>query len=480
MVIYSMNEAGKPENWAWMGFDKKPAPASSEKTNEGEKPNEVPATTTKGTADSASANKPVTSSTNPETASTETPNPAAPVKSNSIPPKPIRYEAIQLSEISPDFQQNNRPTALPTESERFWSSFFKSLTTAEQVEWMDLLEVLRSNQPPKQRPPASKTQTELIARAEEQRDDFNNKILDRMSSIPHASKKRSQVFGDYSEANKLWQQQISPALTALKESQDITLAQHQAIVDLQHHLDIEALNLVQDKTAVGWTGDSIAWKRSWKRIYQANIGEPTYVKRIQLTGQPQEFRGKAITVYGFVRDIQTRRASSGDSIAGPQADGDAKVPYYILWIQPSDSDVGPYCVYCLNLPADLPRSRDELVEFRQLATINGIFFKNRSYQAADRSVQYCPLILADEFELKPSLNFKLSPAWMAAALALVPILGVGIVWYAVRSTVSRKRLPSKKSQEEIDVFLGDLKNDPSIKTDLEQIQAIAEHEDDIS
>ena len=69
---------------------------------------------------------------------------------------------------------------------------------------------------------------------------------------------------------------------------------------------------------------------------------------------------------------------------------------------------------------------------------------------------------------------------MAGLLALIPLIAVGIVWYAVRSTVSRKRLPSKKSQEELKLFLGDLKDDPSIKNDLEQIQAISEHEDDIS
>ena len=344
---------------------------------------------------------------------------------------------------------------------------------------MDLLEVLQGKMSPAKRPPATETQTELITRVQKQRDDFNNKMLDRMSSIPQASKKRSEVSGDYFAADKFWQKQISPALNAFQESQDLTLAQQRAVIDLQYHLDIEALDLVQDKTAVGWTGDSVAWKRCWNRIYQGEIGEPSFVKRIQLTGQPREFRGKAITVYGFVRDIETRVAASSDSIAGSQASGDTEITYYILWVQPSDSDAGPYCIYCLNLPEQLPRSRDKLKEFQQMATINGIFFKNRNYQRADRTVQYCPLILANGFELKPAFNWKLSPTWMAAALALVPILGVGIVWYAVRSTVSRKRLPSKKSQEEIDAFLGDLKDDPSIKTDLEKIQAIAEHEDDI-
>ena len=473
MVIYSMNEAGKPKNWAWMGFEKK--------SNSTDETIDTSAPATNAMAESDSANNAVSS----PAAKSETTSASAPALSPVVPPKtissaPVRTEAIRLSNASPTFQLAEQPTGLPIESARFWSSFFASLATTEQVEWVELLEVLQSNKPPAERTPATQSQAKLIARAQQQRDNFNNELLDRMSSIPQASKKYSQVSNDYFEANKFWQKKISPALTAFLDATDVTLIQQQAIVNLQRHLDVDALDLVQDKTAVGWTGDSVAWKRSWNRIHQGKLGEPTYVKRIQLTGQPREYRGKAITVYGFVRDIHKRRAASSDSIAGSRNDGTGEVDYYILWVQPSDSDAGPYCVYCLDLPAKLPRSKEELAEFQQMATIDGMFFKNRSYQAADRSVQHCPLILADGFELKPAaLNLEISPAWMAAALALVPLLGVGIAWYAFRSTVSRKRLPSEKSQQEIGVFLGDLKNDPSIKTDIEQVQAIAEHEDDI-
>ena len=472
MVIYSMNEAGKPENWAWMGFDKNSSSRS--------KPNDTPASVALVTTDDDSANNTTNRrAVNSETAAASNPNAdlVGPPKTNQS--TPIQSEAIRLVENSPTFKQTNQPIALPTDSARFWNSFFASLSSAERVEWVRLLEVLESNQPPAQRVAATSSQAKLIARAGRQRDDFTNKMLDQMSSVPQASKRRSQVSKDYFEADKFWQQRIAPALTAFVEGKDLTLVQQQAVVNLQHHLDVAALNLVQDKTAVGWTGDSVAWRRSWNRIHNGEIGKPTFVKRIQLIGQPREYRGEAITVYGFVREIQNRRAASGDSIAGSQRADAAEVDYYILWVQPSDSDAGPYCIYCLSLPPDLPRSREDLAEHQQLATFNGIFFKNRSYQAEDRSVQYCPLILADGFELKPSLSWKLSPAWMAAALALVPLVGVGIVWYAFRSTVSRKRLPGKKAEEEINLFLSDLKNDPSIKTDLERVQAISEHEDDI-
>ena len=473
-----MNEAGKPENWAWMGFEK--SSSSSKSKDRSDSPNsttnvdadsdsESPANKTPGlSAEPSQANNDASPSIDSTTRLKSDPSRSKVSRSETNPSKPIR-----LTEYSPDLKQTSQPTALPTESAKFWSSFFASLETAEQVDLISILEASQDELPPAKRPAATTAQTNLVARAEQQYQAFNNKILDRLQSIPHGTKKRSQVSQDLIDADKFWKR-ISPALTAFLESQDITLVQRQAVVDLLHHLDVDALTFVQDKTAVGWTGDSVAWKRSWNLIHQTKIGEPTFAKRIQLIGQPREFRGKPVKVYGFVRDIETRTAAPNSSIAGQ----DAEIPYYILWVEPSDSDAGPYCIYSLNVPAELPRSRDELVKYQQLATFNGIFFKNRTYQAADRTVQYCPLILTDGFEVKPP-PLKLSRTWMTAALALVPILGVGIVWYAVRSTVGRKRLPSKKSQEETNAFLGDLKNDPSIKTDLENIQAIAEHEDDI-
>lgn len=475
MVLYSMKEAGKPENWAWMGFEA-PAGPREENNNSG-----TPKVAAKTNANNTNANaSPNSDRANAASVAADPTN-----KSARPSPAPLNTPVIRLAQASATapFSQGHQQTELPTDSGRFWTSFFANLKTTEQLEWMSLLEALSGNQPAT-RSPASQAQAKLIDLAEKRRDAFSNKSLDQIASLPQASEKRSQVSQNYFEANKLWQNQISPALAASKAAEDITLRQQQAMASLLSHLDIDALNLVQDKTAVGWTGDTVAWKRCWNRIHQSQIGKPAYVTRIQLAGQPQEFRGDAITVNGFVRSIETRRANPDSSIVGPNT-GDEEQNYYILWVQPADSDAGPYCVYCLNPPEQLPHTQAELKDYQWLAKISGIFFKNRTYQATDR-VRYSPLILANRFEMKPpvtdhpALKWKLSPKLMAGLLALIPLVAVSVVWYAVRSTVNRKRLPSKKSQEELNIFLGDLKDNPSIKNDLEQIQAISEHEDDIT
>ena len=466
MVLYAMNEAGKPENWAWMGFVEQPT-NTSETLTESQDEKITPKAKAQTNSTSDHTNDPT--------------EPAKEPTGTSLNSPVIRL--TQTPSVLPDVT-SQPPTGLPTESGRFWSSFFDNLETTEQVEWMDLLEALSGDRLPTQLT-ANQVQVKLIDLAAKRREAFNNKILDRITSLPQASEKRSQVSQDYFEANKFWQKQILPALTASKTAEDITMRQQQAAGSLLNHLDIDALNLVQDKTAVGWIGDSVAWKRCWNRIHRSQIGEPTYVTRIQLTGQPGEFRGNAITVNGFVRSVETRRAKPNSSIIRDHA-SEQQQTYYILWVQPADdSDAEPYCVYCLDPPEQLPRTQAELKDYQWLAKINGIFFKNRSYQATDR-VRYSPLILADSFEMKPPitdhpvLKQKASPQLMAGLLAMIPLVAVGIVWFAVRSTVSRKRLPSKKSEEELNVFLGDLKDDPSIKSDQGQIQAISEHEDDIS
>jgi len=459
MVLYAMKEAGKPENWAWMGFLEQPTNTSKE-LSEHQNENK--------TLKAKAQTPPISDHTNPATTATTAPTDTPPTRLNS----PV-IRLAQTTSPSP-LTTSQQQAGLPAESAQFWTSFFNNLETTEQIEWMDLLETLSGDRLPNQLP-ANQTQTKLITLATKRKEAFNNTILDRISSLPHASEKRSQVSQDHIESNKFWQQQILPALTALKAAEDITLRQQQSVGRLLNHLDTDALNLVRDKTAIGWTGDSVAWKRCWNRIHQSQLGAPTYVTRIQLTGQPREYRGRAITVNGFVRSIETRRAKPNSSITDNLADHEQQ-HYYILWVQPADSSAGPYCVYCLNPPEQLPRTQAELEDYQWLAKISGIFFKNRSYQATDR-VRYSPLILADSFEMKPPatdhpvLKQKLSPQLMAGLLAMIPLIAVGIVWYSVRSTVSRKRFSSKKSQEELKVFLGDLKDDPSIESDQDQMQA---------
>ena len=48
-----------------------------------------------------------------------------------------------------------------------------------------------------------------------------------------------------------------------------------------------------------------------------------------------------------------------------------------------------------------------------------------------------------------------------------------------RASRTQKRLPSEKAQQKIGLFLGDLKDDPNVQTDLEKVQAIREREIEI-
>ena len=213
MVLYAMNEAGKPENWAWMGFVEQPT-NTSETLTESQDEKITPKAKAQTNSTSDHTNDPT--------------EPAKEPAGTSLNSPVIRL--TQTPSVLPDVT-SQPPTGLPTESGRFWTSFFVNLKTAEQVKWMGLLEVLSGDRLPTQLP-ANKVQAKLIDHAAKQREAFNNKILDRISSLSQTSEKRSQVSQDYFEANKFWQKQVFPALTASKTAEDITIRQQQAVVSL--------------------------------------------------------------------------------------------------------------------------------------------------------------------------------------------------------------------------------------------------------
>ena len=185
MVLYAMKEAGKPENWAWMGFVEQPT-NTNETLPESQDENSTPKAKTQ------------TNSTNDHSsAPTE---PAKEPTGTSVNSPAIRL--TQTPSAIPDVTRRQQ-TSLPTESGRFWTSFFANLKTTEQIEWMDLLAATSGDQIPTQLP-ANQVQAKLIDLAAKQRQAFNNKILDRISTLSQTSEKRSQVSQDYFEANKFW------------------------------------------------------------------------------------------------------------------------------------------------------------------------------------------------------------------------------------------------------------------------------------
>jgi hypothetical protein len=117
-------------------------------------------------------------------------------------------------------------------------------------------------------------------------------------------------------------------------------------------------------------------------------------------GQPDIYRGKLIAVEGWVRSAR-KKILAADTALGIDH-------YYILWVRPRESKLGPYCVYCQNIPVNFPKLSNQFTDVNQLVKIQGYFFKIRNYVATDSSVQECPVIIA------PNLSVIEPPPYAAA------------------------------------------------------------------
>jgi hypothetical protein len=461
MVMYAMHEAGKPKNWEWMNFPKQ---ASALPTSENRKPNAAHASSEIAAAPASKTNR-----------VTNKPNSDSTHSKSAI--KPIR-----LFDASPETTAYQNRHQVPIESSKFWQQLFASLNTEQQLELFQLLDRLQDPSRLKKASKLTGQQIQLLKSIKKQRAAFDDQLLDRMTSLPESSKEKSRSSEDYFEADKFWTKNLLVALEALIDNSDITLGQQNHVQQLQLLFESEALKLVQDNTAIGWTGDTIAWKRNWKRIHEGNVDAPATITRIQLVAQPDEYRGKSISVQGYVRAIESRRAEAGSSVLSSADAG----KYFIVWVKPIESQSGPYCIYSNELPQDLPTKNDLLANFNSIATIEGLFFKNRSYPAASGEVLSCPLILANNFKLTapkiadaPTLFWQPGRSATLALIWLIPLIAIGGAWLVFRASRTQKRLPSEKAQQKIGLFLGDLKDDPNVQTDLEKVQAIREREIEI-
>jgi hypothetical protein len=466
LVLFAMSEAGKPENWAWMGFDKQAAPISSEAAS--------PATPRETVRQPNDDRPPATVSIQNDLASdsASTANPTSVAS-----PSPATTSNSTIT-IAPD-------SDLPIESVRFWSQQFAELNKQQRNDLFKIVGQL-GGEFQASAPKVTPSQIALIAAIKKDRSEFNNRLLDLMNSPSHDANEKAAISANLFEADQLWAKKIMPSLEAFAIGDDITLSQQLAIKKLQNVLDEGAFGRVQDKTALGWTGDSIAWKRMWAKIHSGLLKTtpPQNVTRIQLIGQPDVYRGKTVSLQGFVRSIESRTTKPDSAVLSPDVTAAPALPdHFAIWLEPFESKSGPLCVIAPALPANLtgdgqPLDRATLLERNLLARIDGVFFKNRSYQAADQSVRNAPVILSNQIRLQSQPDWSPMSAWslsrtsMAASIAIIPLIAIGLAWLAFRSSATRKRIPSDKGQQQLNVFLGDLKDDPNVQTDLEKVQSI--------
>lgn len=470
MVVYAMFEAGKPENWEWMGFEKQPGISIAiDEENESRD-----AAVLSNDSEVAERNVGATRKSDVKRSGAVGKPPSSGNASISI----VREQDSAGSQamLSIRLQQASQEAGYPAAAIRFWEQAYRDLSQDSRKALMKTLKQIRmeGSLSDKEIDAAKRA---VIALTKKRRE-YHQELFDQLTLTPDKATNKRELSERYNASEDKWKKAILPSLVAKIGKQEITAEWRQAIIGLQAVLDQLAYAEVKDRTTVGWNGDSIAWARLWEKILHEDVtGESTTanpVQRIQLVSQPDFYRGKSVTIEGVVLSGRKEVLKSTSSLGLDH--------YYVLWMRPTDSDVGPYCLYTAKLPEAFPDLGEEFQDLDQLIKANAVFFKVRSFVAVDSSVAYGPVLLTNTIEslaaAKPEAATR-EQSTIPWGYLLPAILGISLIsgviaWITFRTTEVNSYQPGQKTRNRIDASLDELKDDSNIETDLERVKRLAE------
>ena len=139
--------------------------------------------------------------------------------------------------------------------------------------------------------------------------------------------------------------------------------------------------------------------------------------------EPDHYRGRPVTIQGAARRILELPA--GANPAGIET-------LYELWVFTPDSDVNPWRVVALDVPADLPRG---VFEQGVPVKITGIFFKRQGYETQQHKLHVAPLLLAKTVRRSGTPTraiVEFDPTPYVLGVGAVVLVGLGILFWRFR------------------------------------------------
>ena len=131
---------------------------------------------------------------------------------------------------------------------------------------------------------------------------------------------------------------------------------------------------------------------------------------VDLFLHPDQYRGKAVTLRGYLRKLISYPAETPD--------GDGPRNLYEAWLFTDDSHGNPAVVVCSEIPEGMPTGED----INEQVSVTGYFFKMYGYRARD-TTRTAPMILARELVWYPAAE---RAAWRPTALHYT-LLGAGVL-----------------------------------------------------
>mgnify|MGYP006103162935 CR=1 FL=1 len=223
-------------------------------------------------------------------------------------------------------------------------------------------------------------------------------------------------------SKEFWEGPLATGFTRITRQEKPSLAQQQALLQVQSTLDHMALQNVRDHTLFRGSEHSI-WFRLFEKLQQAS---PAQIKQastadvdfLQLDSQGRDYRGKLVTVHGEIR--QGYRVRAPRNILGISE-------YSVFTVKPNSGPEQPVIIYCLGTPADFPPLPDKDVDrrtasLREKASFTGYFFKSWVYSTATSSFS-APLILAKSPDWQQTARVTVAPSSRLTSRQLVMIFG---------------------------------------------------------
>jgi hypothetical protein len=320
--------------------------------------------------------------------------------------------------------------------------------------------------------------TELVHKLDTQWKEYQSAAF---QSIVELSKAEQDLWtGVLRTINDRWSSQVQPALAAAAQGETLSSEQQQALATWQRTLDDINLKQVQDDRVFVPSDREILFRlfgevrtETPEQLRNQSVGEVGYM---QLFQQPNDYRGKAVTVRGTARLAYHLEAPPNHlGIRG----------YYVYWLHPAGGPDSPIVIYALEAPPGFPEIKDRdkdkaTTKLHETMEVTGFFLKRWAYRGKDGTYT-APLLIArapqwDAAQSKLAHSagretFGMDQLYVAAAVALAISTVIFAVIYLLvrRREKSIERLFNLEEEEAAKAALKGAKLRPTTEESLRQM-----------
>ena len=470
LVLIGMNEARKPENWAWMGFDRNGKQLKlSEKSDKSQivvresqydTPDESLPSNTGSTGDLPSLDQNESSDVSDLEAIESTEGPKK--TESDAPESDATFPAENVLAAA-----NRRQPSAELFQPKFWVVIYGQLSVPERRLLFRTTRKLRNER--ENDPAEFEERGKLVQKIGRFVQLQSEELLSKLALLETGSPKRVELDSQLQGLQKQWES----IAAALNSDELLNQTQLADILALQTILDVAALNDIEDRTHSGRPSDDMAWLRIWETIFDPEFAEQQFLKvtPFQLKAQSQTYRAKPVSLTGELRGIhvvKTKRNPLGIDV------------FYNVWVKPESSSIFPFNAYVTELPEGIELEKDKLfTEFKnENVQIDGVFFKVRTYKDNGKTISVTPWVLSRSFKMTGKTtveslpvhsSFQISKSQWIAFLIGMPLLAGVLAYLAYRGTLNRRSHPGRTVTDRINNSLEELTSDPGVQTVEEKL-----------